>query len=186
MSNVTKTWIALFRGVNVGGNNTLPMKELVKVMEADGFTGVKTYINSGNVIFKYDTTDTRRDETDIGRIIEMLVERHFGFRPKVFVVTAEHLQKLLEANPFRDHEHKGAAQHLFFIQGPIAKADTARMDELKAPNEAYSLTDTCFYFYAPDGIGRSKLGEKLSQCLKADMTARNLNTVETLLDMGRG
>ncbi len=180
-----KTWIGLFRGVNVGGNNKLPMKELVKVMEAGGFARVKTYIASGNVIFGYDIGDTLLDEGDIGNIIELLVERHFGFRPKVFVVDSGHLQKLLDANPFKDHEHKGAAQHLFFIRGPIFKADTARMDELKAENEAYALTDACFYFYAPDGVGRSKLIEKLAQCLKADMTARNLNTVETLLEMGR-
>ena len=186
MSNSEKVWIGLFRGINVGGNNKLPMKELVKIMEADGFADVKTYINSGNVVFGYDIGDTQLDEGDIGRIIEMLVDRHFGFRSKVFVMTADHLKTLLDVNPFRDREHKGAAQHLFFIQGPIFKADTARMDELKAANEDYKLTDRCFYFYAPDGIGRSKLIEKLSQCLKADMTARNLNTVETLLEMGRG
>jgi uncharacterized protein (DUF1697 family) len=185
MSNSTKTWIGLFRGVNVGGNNKLPMKDLVKHMEAYGFKRVKTYIASGNVIFDYDTGDTQLDETDIAREIEMLVLRHFGFRPKIFLVTSDHLQKLLNANPFKDREHKGKAQHLFFIQGPIAKADAARMDELKADNEAWHLSDECFYFYAPDGVGRSKLIEKLSQCLKADMTARNLNTVETLLEMGR-
>ena len=175
-----KTWIALFRGVNVGGNNKLPMKELVKLMEAEGFSRVKTYIASGNVVF-----GAGASEAELQKRIEDLVEANFGFRAKVFLVTADHLQKLLDANPFRDHEHKGAAQHLFFIQGPITKADTARMDELKAENEAYSLTGECFYFYAPDGVGRSKLIEKLAQCLKADMTARNLNTVETLLEMGR-
>ena len=175
-----KTWIALFRGVNVGGNNKLPMKDLVRLMTADGFAAVKTYIASGNVVFR-----TALGEAELQKRIEDLVEANFGFRSKVFLVTADHLQKLLDANPFKDHEHKGKAQHLFFIQGPVAKADTARMDELKADSEAYHLTDECFYFYAPDGIGRSKLSEKLAQCLKADMTARNLNTVETLLEMGR-
>ena len=175
-----KTWIGLFRGVNVGGNNKLPMKDLVRLMTADGFAAVKTYIASGNVVFR-----TALGEAELQKRIEDLVEANFGFRSKVFLVMADHLQKLLDANPFKDHEHKGKAQHLFFIQGPIAKVDTARMDELKADNEAYHLTDECFYFYAPDGIGRSKLAEKLAQCLKADMTARNLNTVETLLEMGR-
>ncbi len=175
-----KTWIGLFRGINVGGNNKLPMKDLVKRMEAEGFTQLKTYIASGNVVFR--AVD---DEARVQKQLEDLVETHFGFRPKVFLVTSRHLQNLLEANPFKDHEHKGAAQHLFFIQGPITKADTARMNELKAGNEAWHLTDECFYFYGPDGVGRSKLIEKLPQCLKADMTARNLNTVETLLEMGR-
>jgi len=179
MSNSEKTWIGLFRGINIGGNR-MPMKELVRLMEAEGFTHVKTYIASGNVVFR-----APDDEAALQRRIEDLVEANFGFRTKLFLLTADHLQKLLDANPFKDREHKGKAQHLFFIQGPITKADTARMDELKADNEAYSLSDECFYFYAPDGIGRSKLIEKLSQCLKADMTARNLNTVEILLEMGR-
>jgi uncharacterized protein (DUF1697 family) len=175
-----KTWIGLFRGINIGGNR-MPMKDLVRLMEAEGFTHVRTYIASGNVVFR--ATD---GEAELQKRIEDLVEANFGFRSKLFLVTADHLQKLLDANPFKDHDHKGKAQHLFFIQGPIVKADTARMDELKADTEAWHLTDDCFYFYAPDGIGRSKLAEKLSQCLKADMTARNLNTVETLLEMGRG
>jgi len=174
-----KTWIGLFRGINIGGNR-MPMKDLVRLMVAEGFTQVKTYIASGNVVFRADVS-----EDELQKRIEDLVEANFGFRSKLFLVTADHLQKLLDANPFRDHEHKGAAQHLFFIRGPITKADTTRMDELKAANEAYSLTDECFYFYAPDGVGRSKLIEKLAQCLKADMTARNLNTVETLLEIGR-
>jgi len=174
-----KTWIGLFRGINIGGNR-MPMKDLVRLMEAEGFTHVKTYIASGNVVFRADAT-----EAELQKRIEELVETNFGFRSKLFLVTSDHLQKLLDANPFKGHEHKGAAQHLFFIQGPVTKADTARMDELKAANEDYRLTDECFYFYGPDGVGRSKLIEKLSQCLKADMTARNLNTVETLLEMGR-
>ena len=174
-----KTWIGLFRGINIGGNR-MPMKDLVRLMEAEGFTQVRTYIASGNVVFR-----ATASEAELQKRIEDLVEANFGFRSKLFLVTADHLQKLLDANPFRDREHKGAAQHLFFIQGPILKADTARMDELKAASEDYRLTDECFYFYAPDGIGRSKLAEKLAQCLKADMTARNLNTVETLLEMGK-
>ncbi len=174
-----KTWIGLFRGINIGGNR-MPMKELVRLLEAEGFTHVRTYIASGNVVFR-----AGGDEATLQKRIEDLVETNFGFRSKLFLVTSDHLQKLLDANPFRHREHQGKAQHLFFIQGPITKADTARMDELKADNEAYNLTDECFYFYAPEGVGRSKLIEKLSQCLKADMTARNLNTVETLLEMGR-
>ncbi len=170
-------WIGLFRGINIGGNR-MPMKELVRLLTAQGLGDVKTYIASGNVLFRSDRT-----ESDLRAMIEKLVQDNFGFHSHLFLITLPHLEKLMAANPFRDHEHKGAAQHLFFIQGPITKADTARMDDLKAGNEAYHLTDECFYFYAPDGVGRSKLIEKLAQCLKADMTARNLNTCETLAQM---
>ena len=171
-------WIGLFRGVNVGGNNLLPMKALVRALSEAGLDDVRTYIASGNVLFR-----SEQGQADLMALIEAVVEQTFGFRSKLFLITLPRLEILMKANPFRDHEHKGKAQHLFFIQGPIKTADTARMDELKADTEAWHLTDDCFYFYAPDGIGRSRLIEKLPQCLKADMTARNLNTVETLRDM---
>lgn len=177
MSNPQQVWIGLFRGINIGGNR-MPMKDLVRLLAAEGLADVKTYIASGNVLFQSD-----RNPADLKAMIEALVENSFGFHSHLFLISLPHLEKLLAANPFRDHAHQGKAQHLFFIQGPITKADTARMDELKADNEAWHLTDDCFYFYGPDGVGRSKLIEKLGQCLKADMTARNLNTCETLRDM---
>ena len=171
-------WIGLFRGINVGGNNKLPMKDLTRHMTEAGMSDVKTYIASGNVVFRSEMAEGRLIET-----IESLVETHFGFHAQFFLITLAHLEKLMAENPFKDHELKGKAQHLFFLKAPASKVDRDLMDSLKADNEAWHLTDECFYFYAPDGIGQSKLMEKLGRCLKADMTARNLNTVETLRDM---
>lgn len=178
MSKETKVWIGLFRGINVGGNNKLPMKELVKVLEAKGLTDVKTYIASGNMVFR-----SALDETALIKLIEDAIESNFGFRPSTFIITLAHIEKLMNANPFRDYEHKGKAQHVFFFKGAPSKVDREKLDSLKADDEAYHVTDEAFYFYAPEGIGRSKLIEKLGQAIKADMTARNLNTVETLRDM---
>ncbi len=178
MSKDARLWIGLFSGINVGGNNKLPMKELVKVMEAEGLKDVKTYIASGNVLFRSDL-----DEKVLEGLIGGLVQTHFGFRPSVFVITLKHLEKLLAENPYRDAEHKGKAQHFFFLKAPASKVDNDKLESLKADSEAYHLTDEVFYFYAPEGVGQSKLIEKLGQAIKADMTARNLNTVETLRDM---
>ncbi|EGF90452.1 hypothetical protein ABI_34740 [Asticcacaulis biprosthecium C19] len=177
MSNSGKIWIGLFRGINIGGNR-MPMKDLVKLLLAEGLTDVKTYIASGNVLFRSD-----RDEADLTGMIQDLVEKHFGFRTPLFLIDLQHLEKVMAANPFKDREHRGKAQHIFFLKAPASVVKHDRMLELKAETEDYALTEEAFYFYAPDGIGRSKLMEKLGQCLKADMTARNLNTVETLRDM---
>jgi uncharacterized protein (DUF1697 family) len=176
-----KLWIGLFRGVNVGGNHKLPMKELKALMEAEGFTDVQTYIQSGNVVFR-----SGLSETETAARIETAIEQRFGFRPPLFLVTAEHLQKLLRENPFRDHEHKGKAQHFMFLKAPATSADLDALAALKANGEDFKLTDKVFYLYAPEGIGRSKLAEKIGRYIKADMTARNLNTVETLLEMAAG
>ena len=173
-----KVWICLFRGINVGGNNKLPMKELTKAMLAAGLSDVKTYIASGNVLFRSDL-----DETALEKLIGDLVETGFEFRPSVFLITLKHLEKVLAENPFRDQEHKGKAQHVFFFKAPPEKVDRDLLDSLKADSEAYEITDELMYLYAPEGIGRSKMVEKLGRAIKADMTARNLNTVETLRDM---
>jgi uncharacterized protein (DUF1697 family) len=180
---MSKIWICLFRGINVGGNNKLPMKDLTRVMLAAGFTDVKTYIASGNVVFKYETSAFATPEEDLGYMIEMYVERDFGFRPRALVLSLEHLEKILAANPFKDYEHKGKAQHIFLPFSSTIRADLAILESLKAPSEAFHLGDHAFYLYAPEGIGRSKLAEKLDRALKTATTARNLNTVETLRDM---
>lgn len=180
---MSKTWICLFRGINVGGNNKLPMKDLTKVMLSAGLTDVKTYIASGNMVFTCDASDLGSAEDDLGGLIEMFVEQKFGFRPRVMVLSLEYLEKILAANPFKDHEHKGKAQHIFLPFASTIRADLAILESLKAPSEAFHLGDHAFYLYAPEGIGRSKLAEKVDRALKTVTTARNLNTMETLRDM---
>lgn len=173
-------WIGLFRGINVGGNNKLPMKELAKMLESLGFTDVKTYIASGNILFRSGLSAAK-----IEAVIGDGVETTFGFRPSLFLITLKHLEKVLTENPYKAHEHKGKAQHVFFFKAPPNKVDRELMDSLKAESEDYTVTDELMYLYAPDGVGRSKLVEKLGRAIKADMTARNLNTVETLRDMAK-
>lgn len=173
-------WIGLFRGVNVGGNNKLPMKELARMLEGLGFGDVKTYIASGNILFRSGLA-----EGDIETKIGDGIEKSFGFRPSLFLITLKHLEKVLADNPYRDHEHQGKAQHVFFFKAPPSKVDRDLLDSLKADSEAYTITDELMYLYAPEGIGRSKMAEKIGRAIKADMTARNLNTVETLRDMAK-
>ena len=175
---MSKVWIGLFRGINVGGNNKLPMKDLTRVMLAAGLSDVKTYIASGNVLFRSDLSEAALDT-----LIGDLDEQNFGFSPSIFVITLSHVEKVLVENPFRDHEHKGKAQHVFFFKAPPSKVDRELLDSLKADSEAYEINDELLYLYAPEGIGRSKMVEKIGRAIKADMTARNLNTVEALRDM---
>ncbi|MFT4077175.1 MAG: DUF1697 domain-containing protein [Asticcacaulis sp.] len=175
---MSKIWICLFRGINVGGNNKLPMKDLTKVMLAAGLSDVKTYIASGNVLLGSDL-----DQATLEKLMGDLVETNFGFRPSIFLITLSHLEKVLAENPYRDREHQGKAQHVFFFKAPPEKVHRDLLDSLKIDSEAYEITDEVMYLYAPEGIGRSKMAEKLARAIKADMTARNLNTVETLKDM---
>lgn len=166
-------WIALFRGINVGGNNVLPMKELRDVLESIGCTDVQTYIQSGNALFGNDAVEA---PLLAARISDAVLERK-GFKAKVFLQTLPDFHRALRANPFRDAEADPKSLHLFFLGAkPEAKARAA-LDDIKAESEQFLLTDRVLYLHAPAGIARSKLAVKAEKILGVDVTARNWRTV---------
>ncbi|MCB0634387.1 MAG: DUF1697 domain-containing protein [Saprospiraceae bacterium] len=169
-----QTWIALLRGINVGGKHIVPMKELRQLLEADGFTNVQTYIQSGNVVL--DSPDKPEDK------IGELIERQFGFKPSVFALSGNDLKDAAANNPYQPE--LGKQVHFFFLEEAPDSVDYDLLDTLKTGSEAYELIEKVFYLYAPDGIGRSKLAEKMSKAFPPiAMTARNLNTINKLLEM---
>lgn len=169
-----QTWIALLRGINVGGHHIVPMKELARLLEAEGFAGVRTYIQSGNVVLQAEGRPEHR--------IAEVIERHFGFRPAVFALSRAELQQAAAANPF-DPE-AGKMVHFFFCSQEPRQPDLDLLQRVKGPTESYLLSGPVFYLYAPDGIGRSKLAEKIGKALPGvEITARNLNTINQLLAM---
>lgn len=169
-----KTWIALLRGINVGGKHIVSMKELRALLEANGFTNVKTYIQSGNVILQSPT----KPEDEIGR----LIEKKFGFRPHVFALSTEDFKKAAANNPYQTDQ--GKKVHFTFLDKEPESVDYEFLDSLKVESEAYKLIEKVFYLHAPEGIGRSKLMAKLAKAFPPiHMTARNLNTVNKLLGM---
>lgn len=172
--NQMETWIVLLRGINVGGKHIVPMKELTKLLEANGFQQVKTYIQSGNVVLQYPTNP----EEEIGQ----LIEQQFGFRPAVFVLSQADIEEAAAHNPYDPEQ--GKQVHFFFLEEEPTTVDYDLLESLKAESEQYQLIDKVFYLYAPDGIGRSKLVGKMHKVFPtATMTARNLNTVKKLLSM---
>lgn len=169
-----KTWIALLRGINVGGKHIVRMKELIQLMEANGFSNVKTYIQSGNVVFQKAT----KPKDEIG---ELIAEK-YGFQPSVFILSKEELEDAASKNPYTADQ--GKMVHFYFLDEIPASVDYELLDSLKAETEQYELIEKVFYLYAPNGIGRSKLAEKIGRAFpKITMTARNLNTINKLLQM---
>ena len=169
-----KTWIALLRGINVGGRHTVPMRDLKALMEAAGFANVRTYIQSGNVVFEGKSRPT--DE------LPTLIEGEFGFRPEVFILSETELRTAIANNPFAATE--GKAIHFFFCDRSPKSFDRALLDSVKSASEDYALAGKVFYLYAPAGIARSTLVQKLGKAFAGvTMTARNLNTVRKLASM---
>ncbi len=171
------TYIALFRGINVGGNNILPMKELVAILESLGYMNVKTYIQSGNAVFS-----TEEDGTDrLAQEISAKIQASHGFQPKVLLLSVSEFKDAFANSPFETTE--GKALHFYFLASTPAKPDIDGMEKLKSDTEAFMLDKKVFYLYAPNGVGRSKLAAKVEQLLGVAATARNLNTVQKLLTL---
>jgi uncharacterized protein (DUF1697 family) len=163
-------YVALLRAVNVGGTGKLAMTKLKSMCNDAGFTGVETYIASGNVVFASKAAAAKVKAEFEARLLE-----HFGKPMGLVVRTASEMAAVLKANPFPRAEPKHTYAIFLDKRPPADTLETAtgRSDEKMA------LGDREIYVHYPDGMGRSKLripAAKLG-------TARNMNTVAKLAEM---
>lgn len=180
LDNMRK-WILLLRGINVGGNNSLPMKDLVLLLDEAGCTDVVTYIQSGNVILNSQASDAGKLSGQIAKSIF----NNYGFEPKAYLVSPRELEAAVTANPFPDAVSNPKSLHLFFLAEPPSHANFEMLEALKLGSEEYALVGTKLYLHAPEGIGRSKLAANIERTLGVDATARNWRTVVKLLDLSK-
>ena len=165
-------FVALLRGINVGGNNKLAMSEFRELLTSLGCEDVATYIQSGNAVFRHDKTTA-----DLSNLIADAVKSKFGFSVSVMVLTASEFEEVAAANPFAAEEAEPKLLHIWFLRERALNADTERLEEIACESETFTLTDSAFYLHAPDGIGRSKLASNVERCLVVSATARNWSTV---------
>lgn len=174
-----KTYIALFRGINVGGKNLLPMKELVAVLEGLDLHNIKTYIQSGNVLFQ----SVEKSSELFALKISKAIHHSHGFEPKVWLLDATALKKAIKSNPYPDAESEPNTLHLNFLATTPTHTDLKSLAFFKADNERFQLIDNVFYLHAPDGVGKSKLFANLEKKLGVPMTSRNWRTVCKLQEL---
>jgi len=174
-----KTYIALFRGINVGGRSSLPMKELVSILETLGCQKIKTYIQSGNVVLRHE----EKDVSLLAGRISSEVKKRCGFEPHVLLLTADEIKKAMKSNPFPEAEAEPNTLHLGFLASVPTKPDLKKLESLKTESEGFLLKGSVFYLHAPEGIGRSKLAASAEKLLGVPMTDRNWRTVSRIRDM---
>ncbi|MER7960128.1 DUF1697 domain-containing protein [Streptomyces sp. NPDC096030] len=183
---MTTTYAALLRGINVGGHRKVPMAELRSLLEELGHRDVRTYLQSGNAVF---TTDTDRlTDQELTAALEEAVEKRFGFRVDCLVRDADYLAAVVDACPFPAAELEGKQLHVTYLSEPVTPERFASIDQTAFLPEEFRLGDRALYLYAPEGLGRSKLGEVLSRpaLFKGIVaTSRNWNTVVKLAEMTR-
>ena len=173
-------YVALLRGINVGGHNKLPMQDLRDILAALGCEDIKTYIQSGNAVFR-----SGDDQTTLRSKIETAVDKQFGFTPKVLLLTIDDYQSILSANPFPEATDNPKSLHVSFLSEVPLDPNLDALDALKSPTENYALLANAFYLHAPDGIGRSKLAAKVEKCLGVQTTGRNWRTVIKVAELAK-
>ncbi len=172
-----KSQIALLRGINVGGKNVLPMKELVGIFRAMGCDKIRTYIQSGNVVF----TSGRTWGAQEAETIREAIFDAKGFSPHVLILGEDAWHAATGNNPFPTTE--GKALHCFFLDSKPEQPDLERLAGLRKETERFTLAGNIFYLFAPEGVGRSKLAAAAEAALGVPATARNWNTVMKLAAM---
>ena len=175
------TYISILRGINVSGKNKLKMDALKQMYFKIGYTDIQSYIQSGNVIFRTKTVDSKLLETTISaNIFET-----FGLLVPVLVLTLEELRNALKNNPFvLDSSKNTEFMHITFIS---EVPDNEKMEKILEQNffpDELNCNGKIIYLYCPTGYGNTKLNNSFfEKKLKLSATTRNLRTVTQLLNM---
>lgn len=172
------TFIALLRGINVGGHKKVPMTELRELLTKSGLDNVQTYIQSGNVILESSEDSTH----NIEGIIQKAIIAHFGFDVSVIVKTNNELQAIFNACPFSEDKKKTS---YFVILDMTPNDDLVKIASEKVyEGEQYIIINDCIYFYSAKGYGQVKFNMNFfERKLKVSATSRNYNTMMKLLSL---
>jgi uncharacterized protein (DUF1697 family) len=174
-------FICFLRGVNVGGNKMVKMDALKALFGSLGLKNAKTYLQSGNVVFRCDDDD----RAHLVRRIEEGIRKKAGVEVKIILRTASELRKVIAANPLTvEPERNPKAFLVAFLAGELTKEAKSLLTNLKIDSEELRFGSRELYLYLPEGIADSKLSNSLTEKkLGVNVTARNWNTVNALLGM---
>ena len=172
--------VALLRGINVGGKNLLPMKELVAMFEAAGAANVATYIQSGNVVF----TAKPALATKLPTTIQTAITKRVGHRVPLVMRSAAELAAAIEANPFLKRSSDTEQLHLAFCTTAPTAAQIAALDAKRSPPDEFAIVNRDLYLKLPNGVGKTRFTNAyFDSKLATTCTWRNWRTVKTLLEM---
>lgn len=174
-------YVALLRGINVGGNKKIKMAELREQLTDLGLTDVKTLLQSGNVVFRSPETSGEKLQT----LLSDETEKRLGVRCDYYVRTAKEWEAIIAGNPFPEMA-KDDPSHLLVVvtaTDPVVKDVEAVQAAIKGP-EVIAIGPQCLYITFPDGIGTSKIDRVPGyNKLQAKGTGRNWNTVLKIADL---
>ena len=173
-------YAAFLRGINVGGKNMIKMETLRKTFEGLGYENVKSYVNSGNLVFEARKTDDGK----LAKKIHAAIQKEFGFDISVMVRSMDEISKIVADNPydgqFDDHKYF----HVFFLDRELSKEEKKLLLEQANEKEMISVDGRTIYYLLRISILDSALGKGfLDRKLKIPVTGRNWRTITTVAEM---
>jgi uncharacterized protein (DUF1697 family) len=173
-------YIALLRGINVGGNTMISMAELKKTLTGLGFENVVSYINSGNLAF-----DTRKtEENKLVARLEKAIAKEFGKMVSVMVREQAHIERVLANNPYDGEFESHKEMHVLFLASELAPEAKQSLADAVPTGERFSVIGREIYCHLPMGVADSYLGRgQFEKLVKVAVTARNWRTVQKLVEL---
>ena len=173
------TYVALLRGVNVGAHNRMKMDELRAICESLGYEDVRTYLQSGNVVFEAPNADEATLRTDIHDTIEDA----FGYDVAVMVRTREELDSLVAEAPFDGPAGDGVKRYVTFLNEVPGEAGVDALDAAESHAEAFVVRDREVYSELDkDALGEGRFTD-VGSVLKLEATRRNWDVVQAVLGL---
>lgn len=173
------TYIALLRGINVSGKNAIRMSDLQASFSGLGFADVRTYLQSGNAVFR---TEKKSDEVKLASVITTRIKQDFGHAVTVLVISSKELEHVINSNPLRPKV--GGDEKLFhctFLAEPVSAASFKALKLPAAEGERAVLVGKAVLLHCPHSYGNSKLNNNyFERALGVSATTRNWRTVLAL------
>lgn len=177
-----QTFIAILRGINVSGQKKILMADLKELYENLKFREVKTYIQSGNVVFK---SDSKLSDIQLAKKIEKEISAKYNFEVPVIIRTKEELKNIIDQNPFiKEKDIDLKKLHITFLsESPVEE----KVESIKSTDflpDKFSIDGKEIYLHIPESYGETKLSNKFFENkLKVSATTRNWNTVNKLFEL---
>lgn len=176
-----KTLIVLLRGINVGGKRKILMGDLRTLLSKNGYSEIRTYIQSGNILLQ---SDKEKDTEKIGVHIQKLIEETYGFIVPTVVLPIEKLKKAYSENPFPDPESDKISLHLTILQSVPKPALVKAIADFDAGADRFQIKGQFVYLRCEGKYHKSKLTNNFfEKKLEVPATTRNWRTTGKLLEM---
>ncbi|WP_327288283.1 DUF1697 domain-containing protein [Streptomyces sp. NBC_01198] len=180
MTTTSTRYVALLRGINVGGKARVPMQTLRDLLASIGGSAIRTHLQSGNAVF----THQDRDPQQLAGALQQALADELGLTITCMVRTAEDLRRVVAANPFDMTGIDGSRFLVIFLAGPVPLDRLATIDPAAYAPDEVRPGERELYAHLPDSIRNSKLAARLTdRGLGVPATNRNWNTVTKLLEL---